>query len=95
MVELDQWYSWTNGTVRPMVEFDQWYSWTNGRVRPLRVTLIIIIIINIIKGWQCKAGRERLTSISPKTPAPQYQPYRMKEEKGKTAGEKGELAARQ
>ena len=35
---------------------------------------IIIIIIIIKKGWQCKAGRERLTPYQSIDPDPQYQP---------------------
>ena len=43
------------------------------------------LIINIIKkGWQCKAERESdVQHISPKTPAPQYQPIDRKKRKGK------------
>ena len=49
---------------------------------------IIIIIINIIikKGWQCKAGRERLTPYQSEDPNPTTPTQRMKEEKFKTAG---------
>ena len=42
-----------------------------------------MIIIIIIKGQQCKAGRECLHPISPKTPAPQYQPIDRKKRNGK------------
>ena len=45
------------------------------------------IIINK-KGWQCKAGRERLTPYQSQDPNPTTQAHRMKEEKGKTAGDK-------
>ena len=47
---------------------------------------IIIIIINIIitvKGWQCKAGRKRLTPYQSEDPSPIIPSHRMKEEKGK------------
>ena len=44
---------------------------------------IIIIIISIKRGWQCKAEREWYTPISPNTPAPQYQPTDRKKRKGK------------
>ena len=48
-----------------------------------------IIIITIIKrGWQCKAGRERLTPYQSKDPNPTTPTLRMKKEKGKTAGDK-------
>ena len=48
----------------------------------------VIIIIIIKKGWQCKAGRKRLTSYQSKDPKPTTPTRRMREEKGKTAGEK-------
>ena len=48
----------------------------------------IIIIIIIEKGWQCKAGRERLTPYQSEDPNPTTPTHRMKEEKGKTAREK-------
>ena len=52
-------------------------------------TIIIIIIIIIIKkGWQYKAGRERLTSNQSEDPNPTTPTHRMKEEKGKRAGDK-------
>ena len=46
------------------------------------------IIIIIKKGWHCKAGRERLTPNQSEDPNPTTQTHRMKEEKGKTAGDK-------
>ena len=52
----------------------------------LRQTDIIIIIIK--KGWQCKAGRERLTPYQSEDPNNTTPTHRMKEEKGKTAGDK-------
>ena len=55
---------------------------------------IIIIIIIINKGWQCKAGRERLTPYQSEDPNPTTPTQRMKEEQEKTAGDKSELAAR-
>ena len=43
-----------------------------------------IIIIIIKRGWQCKAGRERLTPYhNPKTPTLQHQPIERKKRKGK------------
>ena len=45
-------------------------------------------IIIIIKGLQCKAGRERLTPYQSEDPNPTTPPHRMKEEKWKTAGDK-------
>ena len=47
-----------------------------------------IIIIIIRKGRQCKAGRERLTPYQSEDPNPTTLTHRMKEEKGKTAGDK-------
>ena len=52
------------------------------------MNIIIIIIIIIKKGWQCKAGRERLTHNQSEDPNPTTPTHRMKEEKGKTAGDK-------
>ena len=48
---------------------------------------LIIIIIIIKKGRQCKAEREwsDIHPISPKTPAPQYQPIDIKKRKGKSS----------
>ena len=42
-----------------------------------------IIIIIIKKGWQCKAGRERLTTYQSEDPNPTTPTHRMKEDKGK------------
>ena len=51
-------------------------------------TLGQIIIIIIKKGRQCKAGRERLTPYQSEEPNPTTPTHRMKEEKGKTVGDK-------
>ena len=48
----------------------------------------IIIIIIIKRGWQCKAGRQRLTPYQSKDPNPTTPTHRKKEEKGKTVGDK-------
>ena len=45
-------------------------------------------IIFIKKGWQCKAGKELLTPYQSEDPKPTTPTHKMKEEKGKTAGEK-------
>ena len=45
--------------------------------------IIIIIIIIIKRGWQCKAGRERLTPYQSEDPTPQHQPIERKKRKGK------------
>ena len=45
-------------------------------------------IIIIKKEWQCKAGRERLTPYQSEDPNLTTPTHRMKEEKGKTAGDK-------
>ena len=47
-----------------------------------------IIIIIIRKGRQCKAGRERLTPYQSEDPNPTAPTHRIKEEKGKTVGDK-------
>ena len=52
------------------------------------IVFIIIIIIIIKKGWQCNAGRERLTPYQSEDPNHTTPIHRMKEEKGKTAGDK-------
>ena len=49
---------------------------------------IIIIIIIIKKGWQCKTGREQLTPYQTEDPSPTIPTHRMKEEKGKIGGDK-------
>ena len=51
------------------------------------IIIIIIIIIIIKKGWQRKAGRERLTPYQSEDPNPKTPTHKMKEEKGK-AGDK-------
>ena len=48
----------------------------------VHITHIIIIII-IKRGWQCKAGRERLTPYQSEDPNPTTPTHRKKEEKGK------------
>ena len=52
------------------------------------IIIIIIIIIVIKKGWQCKAGRERLTPYQSGDPNPTTPTHRIKEEKGITSGDK-------
>ena len=47
-----------------------------------------MIIIIIKKGWQCKARRERLTPCQSEDPNSTTPTHRMKEEEGKTAGDK-------
>ena len=51
-------------------------------------TLEFNIIIIIKKGWQCKPGREQLTPYQSEDPNPTTPTHRMKEENGKTAGDK-------
>ena len=50
----------------------------------MSATCHIIIIIIIKRGWQCKAGRERLTPYQSEDPNPTTPTYRKNEEKGKT-----------
>ena len=52
------------------------------------VIISFIIIIIIKRGWQCKAGRERVTPYQSKYPNPTTPTHRKKEEKGKTVGDK-------
>ena len=47
-----------------------------------------IIIITIKRGWQCKAGRERLTPYQSEDPNPITPTHRKKEEKVKTVEDK-------
>ena len=56
-------------------------------IHACHLTCIIIIII-IKRGWQCKAGRERLTPYQSEDPNPTTATHRKKEEKGKTVGDK-------
>ena len=49
---------------------------------------IIILIIIIRKGRQCKAGSERLTPYQPENHNPTTPTHRIREEKGKTVGDK-------
>ena len=47
-----------------------------------------MVLLLLKKGWQCKAGRERLKPCQSEDPNPTTPTHRMKEEKGKTAGDK-------
>ena len=49
---------------------------------------LLAIIIIIRKGRQCKAGRERLTLYQFEDPNPTTPTHRMKQDKGKTVGDK-------
>ena len=48
---------------------------------------ILHTIIIIKRGWQCKAGRERLTPYQSEDHNPTTPTHRKKEEKGKTVGD--------
>ena len=51
--------------------------------------IVMIIIISIRKkGWQFKAGRERLTTYQSVDLSPKIPTHRMKEKKGKAVGDK-------
>ena len=63
-----------------------WHEITDESDVCLHFWYIIITIIK--KGWQCKAGRERLTPYQSEDPNPTTPTHRMKEEKEKTAGDK-------
>ena len=55
------------------------------------IIIIVIIVIIINKGWQCKAGSERLTPYHSEDPSLTIPAHKMKEDKGKTVGHtKGE-----
>ena len=54
----------------------------------VRIQNVFIIIIIIKRGWQCKAGGERLTPYQSEDPNPTTPTHRKKEEKGKTVGDK-------
>ena len=51
----------------------------SGEMRDQKEWIIIIIIIK--RGWQCKAGRERLTPYQSEDPNPTTPTHRKKEEK--------------
>ena len=53
----------------------------------------IILLLIIIKGWQCMAGRERLTPYLSKDPSPTIPTHRMKEETAKLVGDKKEASS--
>ena len=61
-------------------------GWVARAQRCLFTLRSIIIIIK--RGWQCKAGRERLTPFQSEDPNPTTPTHRKKEEKGKTVGYK-------
>ena len=63
------------------------YSGNIGAIYTCYASRLIIIII-IKRGWQCKAGRERLTPYQSEDPNPTAPTHRKKEEKGKTVGVK-------
>ena len=54
----------------------------------LEIISKVFIIIIIKQGWQCKAGRERLIPYQFEDTNPTTPTHRMKEEKGKTVGDK-------
>ena len=69
------------------MDFERQASGRLGRFmecRGVRPTIQFIIIIIIKRGWQCKAGRERLTPYQSEDPNPTTPTHRKKEEKGKT-----------
>ena len=50
----------------------------------LYILPLYAVIIIIKRGWQCKAGRERLTLYQSEDPNPTTPTHRKKEENGKT-----------
>ena len=76
--------SWQRVSTRKFLE-----AASNIYLLQFQSLLICIIIIIIIKrGWQCKAGRERLTPYQSEDPHLTTPTHRKKEEKGKTVGDK-------
>ena len=65
---------------------DKCYSEQVRRAAALAELSLLLFIIKT--GWQCKAGRERLTPYQSEDPNHTTPTHRMKEEKGKTAGDK-------
>ena len=65
---------WTYACIR--------YSWLDIYLCTVLFAGLILVIIIIKKGRQCEAERESdIHPISPKTPAPQYQPLDRKKRK--------------
>ena len=54
-----------------------------GYVNYKNMIYYILLVIIIEKGWQCRAGRERLTPYQSEDPCPQYQPIEWMTRKGK------------
>ena len=75
------------GVLLPLHSLNYWTVQSVVQVFYLGAILIIIIVI-IKKGWQCKAGRERLTPYQSKDPSPTIPTHRMKNEKEKSVGDK-------
>ena len=67
-----------------------WLRMAEGRVvdRALMDYMLRKRIIIIKRGWQCKAGRDRLTPYQSEDPNPTTPTHRKKEEKGKTGDKK-------
>ena len=66
-------------------EKSRWPEW-KIKIKSRRTLLALTIIIK--RGWQCKAGRKQLTPYQSEEPNHKTPTRRMKEEKGKTAGDK-------
>ena len=49
---------------------------------------LLLLLLLLKKGWQCKAGRERLTPYQSEDPNPTIPTHRMKEEIGRTVGDR-------
>ena len=71
----------------------RWLSLVQNKTDPKALNIrwwlhSVLLLLLLKKGWQCKAGRERLTPYQSEDPNPTTLIHRMKEEKGKTAGNK-------
>ena len=53
----------------------------------LQIILLLLLLL-LLKRLVMQAGRERLASYQSEDPSPTIPTYRMKEEKGKTEGDK-------
>ena len=75
----------------PIAPFELFISIYKIQLNLFKITVLynfFYIIIIIKKGWQRKAVRERLTPYQSEDSSPTIPTHRMKEEKGKTAGDK-------
>ena len=77
-----------SGRSNHLIKFKKTEIFVSLKVTFLKIIIIIFVIIIMKKGWQCKAGRERLTPYQFEDPSLTIPTHRMKEEKVKTIGDK-------